>query len=161
MTPWAVAHQAPLSMGILQARILEKVAMPSSRRSSNPGIKPRSAALQADSLPSEPPGKPKNTGVGSHSLLQGMFLTQELNQSLLHCRQILCQLSSQGSPVNAGDTRDVGLIPVLGRSPGEGLDNLLQYSCLENPMDTSKYYYAEIMTALYYAKMNFKFLLHF
>ena len=47
---------------------------------------------------SEPPGKPKNTGVGSLSLLQGNFLTQELNQGLLHCRQILCQLSYQGSP---------------------------------------------------------------
>ena len=36
----------------------------------NPGIKPRSPTLQADSLPAEPPGKPKNTGVGSVSLLQ-------------------------------------------------------------------------------------------
>ena len=39
----------------------------------NPGIKPRSPALQADSLPAEPPGKPMNTGVGSLSLLQGIF----------------------------------------------------------------------------------------
>ena len=37
----------------------------------NPGFKPRSPALQVDSLPAEPPGKPKNTGVGSLSLLQG------------------------------------------------------------------------------------------
>jgi len=65
----------------------------------NPGIKPRSPALQADSLPSEPPGKPKNTGVGSLSLLQGIFLTQELNLGLLHCRWILYELSYQGSPV--------------------------------------------------------------
>ena len=36
---------------------------------------------------------------------------------------------------NAGDTRDMGLIPGLGRSPGEGNGNPLQYSCLENPMD--------------------------
>jgi len=49
----------------------------------NPGIKPRSSALQVDS---DPPGKPKNTGVGSLSLLQGTFSTQELNQGLLHCR---------------------------------------------------------------------------
>ena len=42
-----------------------------------------------DSLPSEPPGKPKNTGVGSLSLLQGIFLTQESNWGLLHCRWIL------------------------------------------------------------------------
>ena len=65
----------------------------------NPGIKPRSPALQVDSLPSEPPGKPKNTGVGSLSLLQGISLIQELNQSLLHCRWMLYQLSYQGSPI--------------------------------------------------------------
>ena len=38
-------------------------------------------------------------------------------------------------PVNAGDIRDVGLIPELGRSPGEGPGHPRQYSCLENPMD--------------------------
>ena len=43
----------------------------------NPGIEPRSPALQADSLLSEPPGKPKNTGVGSLSFLKGIFPTQE------------------------------------------------------------------------------------
>ena len=37
---------------------------------------------------------------------------------------------------NAGDIRDTGLIPGLGRSPGGGHGNPLQYSCLENPMDT-------------------------
>ena len=38
-------------------------------------------------------------------------------------------------PANAGDLRDMNLIPVLGRSPGGGNGNPLQYSCLENPMD--------------------------
>ena len=38
-------------------------------------------------------------------------------------------------PTNAGDIRDAGLIPGLGRSPGGGHDNALQYSCLENPTD--------------------------
>ena len=38
-------------------------------------------------------------------------------------------------PANAGDIRDVGLIPGLGRSPGEGYANSLWYSCLENPKD--------------------------
>ena len=37
--------------------------------------------------------------------------------------------------VNAGNARDTGSIPGLGRSPGEGNGNPLQYSCLENPMD--------------------------
>ena len=49
-----------------------------------------------DSLPAEPQGKPKNTGVGSLSLLQRICLTQEKNWSLLHCRQILYQLSYEG-----------------------------------------------------------------
>ena len=38
-------------------------------------------------------------------------------------------------PANAGDIRDAGLIPGSGRSSGGGYGNLLQYSCLENPMD--------------------------
>ena len=58
-TPWTVACQAPLSMGILQA---------------------------------------KNTRMGGHFLLQGIFLTQGSNPGLLHCRQILYQLSCQGRP---------------------------------------------------------------
>ena len=58
-----------------------------------PGIGPRSPALQADSLPVNPPGQPKNTGVGNLSLLQGTFLTQKSNWGLLNCRWILYQLS--------------------------------------------------------------------
>ena len=47
-----------------------------------------------------PWGSPgKNTGVGSHSLLQGTFLTQGQNSHLLYCRQILYPLSHQGSPI--------------------------------------------------------------
>ena len=38
-------------------------------------------------------------------------------------------------PANAGDMRDVGLIPGSGRCPGGGHGNSLQYSCLENPVD--------------------------
>ena len=96
--PMDHSYQGPLSMGILKARMLEWVAMLSSRGSSQQRDETRSPTLQADSLPSEPPGKPKNTGVGSLSLLQGNFQTQELNQGLLHCRWILYQLSYPGSP---------------------------------------------------------------
>ena len=67
---------------ILQARILEWVAFPSPGDLPNPGIKPRSPTLWVDSLPAEPQGKPKNTGVGSLSLLQWIFLTQESNRDL-------------------------------------------------------------------------------
>ena len=69
----------------------------------NPGIELGSPALQVDSLPIVLSGKPKNTGVGSLSLLQQIFLTQESKQGLLYCRQILYQLSYQGSP-NENDT---------------------------------------------------------
>ena len=104
----------------------------------------------------------KNTGVGCHFLLQGIIPTQGSNLSLLcllDCRRILYLLNYQGSILNdvsrnyyiiqtfsgfpggsevkasASNAGDSGLIPGLGRSPGEGNGNPLQYSCLENPMD--------------------------
>ena len=57
-TPWTVARQASLSVGILQERTLEWVAISFSRGSSRPRNWTRSPTLQADSWPSEPPGKP-------------------------------------------------------------------------------------------------------
>ena len=85
--------------GILQVRILEWVAFPSPGDLPNPGIEHKSPESWADFffLPAEPPRKPKNTGVSSLSLLQQIFLTQKLNWGLLHYRQILYQLSYQGS----------------------------------------------------------------
>ena len=84
--------------GILQARILEWAAYSSRLGSllqgifpaqgSNPGLPHCSVEFSP-----EPPGKPKNTGVGSLFLLQQIFLTQESNRGLLHCRWILYQLS--------------------------------------------------------------------
>ena len=56
----------------------------------NPGIKPRSPTLQFDSLSSEPPGKPRNTEVGSLSFLQVIFPTQESNPALLHWTGVSC-----------------------------------------------------------------------
>ena len=79
--------------GILQARILKWVAFPFSRGSSQPRTRTHVSRVAGRSLPAEPQGEPKNTGVGSLSLLQRIFLTQESNRSLLHCRRILCQLS--------------------------------------------------------------------
>ena len=120
----------------------------------------------------------QNTGVGSLSLLQGIFPTQGLNAGLLLCRWNLYQLSYKGSPRTlewvsypfsrgsswprnwtgvllpcrwilyqlsyegspdgkefAWNAGDLGLIPGLGRSPGEWNGNPLQYSGLENSMD--------------------------
>ena len=47
----------------------------------------------------------------------------------------LVALVAKNLPANPGDARVMGLIPGLGRSSGKGNGNLLQYSCLENPMD--------------------------
>ena len=58
-------------------------AMPSSKCSSQRRDQIRSSTLQADSLPSKPPGKPQNTAVGSLFLLQDIFPAQELSQGLL------------------------------------------------------------------------------
>ena len=58
VTPWTVAHQAPLSMEFSRQEYCSGLPFPSPGDLSNPGIKPKSPALQADSVPSEPPGKP-------------------------------------------------------------------------------------------------------
>ena len=86
------------SPGTLQNTGVDSQLVPSPGDLPNPGIKPRPPTLQVDSLPAEPQGKPKNTEVSSLSLLQGILPTQEFNQSLLHCKWILYQLSYQGSP---------------------------------------------------------------
>ena len=96
-TLWTVAHQAPLSMSFSRQEYWSGLPCTPPGDLPNPGIEPRTR-IEADSLPSEPPRKPKNTGVGSLSLLQANFLTQESNWGLLHCRQIPYQLSYQGSP---------------------------------------------------------------
>ena len=142
----------------------------------NPGIEARSPTLQADSLPAKPPEKPKNTGVGNLSPLQGIFPTQESNQGFLHCRRARfdswlrkicwrrdrlpirvflgfpCGLAGKESACNAGG---LGSIPGLGRSPGGGKGCPLQYSGLENSMDCIVHGVAKSRTRL----SDFHFLL--
>ena len=57
-TPWTAAYQAPLSMGFSGQEYWSGLTFPSTGDLPNPGIEPRSPALQTDALPSEPPGKP-------------------------------------------------------------------------------------------------------
>ena len=78
---------------ILQARILEWVAFLFSRGSSQSRDQTQVSCIAGRFFTSQPQGKPKNTGVGSLSVLQWIFLTQESNRALLHCRWILYQLS--------------------------------------------------------------------
>ena len=112
-------------------------SFPSPGDLSNPGVKPRSPAFQANSLLDELRRKPKNTEVGNLAHLQQILSTQELNQGLLHWKRIHHELSYQGSPQTVKNPPaiqvDLGSIPGLGRFTGEGNGNPLQHSCLENP----------------------------
>ena len=97
-TPWTVAHQAPLSMGIFQARIMQWVVMPSSRGSSQP--RNQTGLLHCRQILNHlsQQGSPRILEWVAYHFSRGIFLTQGLNQGLLHCRWILYQLSQQGSP---------------------------------------------------------------
>ena len=66
VTPWTVAYQAPLSMGFFKQEYWSGLSFPSSGDLLGPGIEPGLPALQADSLPPEPPGKP-NPGIKPRS----------------------------------------------------------------------------------------------
>ena len=66
-TPWTVAYQAPLSMGFSRQKYWSRLPFPSPWDLPNPGIGPGSLALQADALPSEPPGKPS---IACHSAIK-------------------------------------------------------------------------------------------
>ena len=58
VTPWTVAYQAPPSMGFSRQQCWSGLPFPSPGDLPDPGIEPGSPGLQADALPSEPPGKP-------------------------------------------------------------------------------------------------------
>ena len=68
----------------------------------------------------------------SHRITPSSGLTVRLGD---HIRASQVVLVVKNPPVNTGDIGDPGLISELGRSPGEGHGNPLQYSCLENPTD--------------------------
>ena len=131
MTPWTVVHQALLSMGILQARILEWVAVSSSRGSSNPGIEPWSPALQANSLLSEPaekckgclhpPNKPSSCDhVLSHVQLFCNFMDCSLPGSSVHGILQVIILEWVAMPSSRGSSNP-GIEP---RSPAVQVDSL-------------------------------------
>ena len=69
----------------------------------------------------------KNAGVGCHFLLQGIFPTQESNPILLHCRQVLYQLSYEGSPKSCSTLYD----PMDCSPPGSSVHGILQARILE------------------------------
>ena len=65
VTPWTVAYKAPLSMEFSRQEYWSGLPFPSPGDLPDPGIKPKSPALQTDALPSEPPGNPP-TGILWH-----------------------------------------------------------------------------------------------
>ena len=108
MTPWSVAQQASLSMGIFQARIPEWVAMPSSKGSSWP----RDWTLV--------------------SCIAGGFFTVWATTRPFYSRSFPGGSDGKESACNAGDLES---IPGSGRCPGEGNGYPFLYSCLENSTD--------------------------
>ena len=71
----------------------------------------------------------------THIFLPGEEEEKKIYLDLCILRDSQVMLVLKNPPVNAGDIRNIGLIPGSGRSPGEGRGNALQYSCLQNPMD--------------------------
>ena len=94
-TPWTVAYQTPPSMGFSRQKYWSELPFPSPEDLPNPGIEPGSPALQTDTLPSEPPGKPfssvpiqmlgKMTNICSHRKLKDAILDRELKVTLMMC----------------------------------------------------------------------------
>ena len=95
--PWTIQ-----SMEFSRPEYCSGQPLPSPGDLSNPGIEPRSPALQVDSLPAEPPGKPKNTAVGSLSLLQGIVPTQGSNPVSPTLRADSLPAEPPGKPKNTG-----------------------------------------------------------
>ena len=71
VTPWTVPHEDPLSMELSRKEYWRGLPFPSPGDLLNPGIEPRSPALQADSLPFEPPGKPHIRGIWFYEIFVG------------------------------------------------------------------------------------------
>ena len=118
--------------GILQARILERVAFPFSRGSSQPRDRTQVSRIEGDSLPAETQGKPRNTGVGSLSLLQWILLIQELNQGLLH--SLPTELSGKLSDTEKGTLYVIPLAyPVQNLTPSWSAQECTPLS-LTNPL---------------------------
>ena len=154
-TPWTVPCQVPPSMGFSRQEYWSGLPFPSPGDLPNPGIKPRSLTMQADSLPSEPPGKPIWP---SNSVPRNIFQRIENTwpHKKLYCTWmfiialvIIAKMKQSKCPpidewMNKLYTHTMEYFVAIKikicymlqhKWPGEGYGNLLQYSCLENPMD--------------------------
>ena len=100
--------------GILQARVPEWVAVPFSGRSSQPRDWTQVSDIAPVFFTVWASREAMNTGVGSLSLLQGIFPTQELNRGLLHWRLILCQTSYQENTFECVDHNNWKILKEIG-----------------------------------------------
>ena len=117
-TPWTAAHQAPPSTGFSRQQYWSGLPL----LSSFPGSRVW-RGLQTLFL----------SVFGGLRHLAQRKLESEVTSGSGRASQMV--LAVENPPANAGDVRDVGLTPGLGRSPGGGHLNPLQCSCLENPVD--------------------------
>ena len=78
VTPWFVAYQASPSIGFSRQEYQSGLPFPSPGDLPDPGIKLRSPTLQADALPSEPPGKPRVQSLGWEDLLEKEMATHSI-----------------------------------------------------------------------------------
>ena len=150
--------------GILQARILEWFAMPSSRESCDPGIKPKSLtspALAGRSFTTSTAWEAPNTWVFSvrnwSRVFSALPFISPVIGILLHLWNVVSNfffLLSLGFPCGSAGKESacsvggLGLIPELGKSPGEGKGYPFQYSGLENSMDSVVHGAAKSQTGL-------------
>ena len=157
MTPWIVAHQAPLSMGILQARILEWVPCPPPGDFPNPGIEPRSLTLQADSLPSEPLGKPIKVKwalrVEHSSNRFSVFMKQNIREFSL----CLCVFSSISLPHRPPCVRTNREASLGGKSSDQNLSLLAPWSGTSSLQNGEEINLLLIPLSLLYSFMAFFF----
>ena len=120
MTPWTIAHQAPLSMELSMQEYWSELPIPFPGDLPNPGIKPRSPAFQADALPSEPPGKPNRIPVelfqilkddavkGLHSICWQIWKTQQWPQDWR--RSVFIPIPKKGNAKECSNYRAIALI---------------------------------------------------
>ena len=94
VTPWTVAHQAPLSMEFSRQEYWSGLPFLSPGDLPNPGIRPWSPVLQGDSLPSEPPGKPSSVLLMHFSLISAQLLMDLIQGFFFFFPSIACKTFS-------------------------------------------------------------------